>query len=121
MPRAARKKSESNIYHIMLRGINHQQIFEEDSDFSVFLKYLTECKETTGFDLYAYCLMGNHVHLLLKVNFDNLENIVKIIGSTNIGELKDTGTVFCLFDKKTTKVNVKTENRPLSYFNQQED
>ena len=32
MPRQARKKSESGIYHIMLRGINRQQIFEDDED-----------------------------------------------------------------------------------------
>ena len=81
MPRAARRKSESNIYHIMLRGINHQQIFEEAPDYFTFLRILSECKKTTRFDLYAYCLMGNHIHLLVKVNFDNLENIVKIIGS----------------------------------------
>ena len=33
MPRQARKKSESGIYHIMLRGINKQQIFEDEEDF----------------------------------------------------------------------------------------
>ena len=38
MPRQARKKSESGIYHIMLRGINQQQIFEDSEDFEKFLQ-----------------------------------------------------------------------------------
>ena len=38
MPRQARKKSESGIYHVMLRGINRQQIFEDEEDFQKFIR-----------------------------------------------------------------------------------
>ena len=38
MPRQARKRAESGIYHIMLRGINQQQIFEDDEDNQKFLE-----------------------------------------------------------------------------------
>ena len=44
----------------MLRGINQQQIFEDAEDYDKFLDVLKECKEISGFRLYAYCLMGNH-------------------------------------------------------------
>ena len=45
MPRQARRKSESGIYHILLRGINQQQIFEDDEDFEKFLQVLKDCKK----------------------------------------------------------------------------
>ena len=66
MPRVARMKSESGVYHIILRGTNRQIIFEEDEDAIKFLETLGEFKEKSGYKLYAYCLMGNHIHLLLK-------------------------------------------------------
>ena len=80
MPRQARKKSESQIYHVMLRGINQQQIFEDDEDYWKFLKVVEECKAVSGFQLYSYCVMGNHVHLLLREAGEPLEQIFKRIG-----------------------------------------
>ena len=61
MPRQARKKSESGIYHVMLRGINRQQIFEDEEDFQKFISVLKDCKAISEFKLFAYCLMGNHI------------------------------------------------------------
>ena len=81
MPRQAREKCENGIYHVMLRGVNRQQIFEEEQDFARFLQILAECKLISGFELYAYCLMGNHLHLLLKVQKEPLELLVKRIAT----------------------------------------
>lgn len=80
MPRRAREKSKTGIYHVMLRGINRQVIFEEDEDFEKFLLVLKDCKEVSGFELFAYCLLGNHVHLLLKNGKEELDRIFKRIG-----------------------------------------
>ena len=80
MPRQARKKSESGIYHVMLRGINQQQIFEDSEDYEKFLWVLNDCKEISEFKLYAYCLMGNHIHLLIKEETEPIEQIFKRIG-----------------------------------------
>ena len=79
MPRQARKRSESGIYHIMLRGINRQQIFEDAQDCFKFLAILKECKTVSEYSLYAYCLMGNHIHLLLKEGTEPLEQVFKRI------------------------------------------
>ena len=49
MPRQARKKSESGIYHIMLRGINQQQIFEDREDYEKFLEIVKNCKAICEF------------------------------------------------------------------------
>jgi len=80
MPRNARVKSESGIYHIMLRGINQQLIFEDEEDNRKFLEVLNDCKAVSGYKLFAYCLMGNHIHLLIKVEKEDLEQIFKRIG-----------------------------------------
>ena len=80
MPRTARKKSNSGIYHIMLRGINRQIIFEDDEDRVKFIDTLKHYKQKCGFNIFAYCLMDNHVHLIIKVNNDSLESIMKRIG-----------------------------------------
>ena len=79
MPRTSRVLSETNIYHIMQRGINHQKIFLDDEDRQKYLSILRQCKSICGFDIYAYCLMDNHIHLLLKVGKEPLDMIFKRI------------------------------------------
>ena len=66
MPRSARLKSNSGIYHVILRGINRQRIFEDAEDYDRFLFLLNHYREACDVELYAWCLMPNHVHLLLK-------------------------------------------------------
>ena len=66
MSRQARQLSDSGFYHIVVRGINHQHIFEDESDYAYFLKVLSKLKIELVFEIHAYCLMSNHVHLLLK-------------------------------------------------------
>ena len=65
----------------MLRGINRQTIFEDNGDKHYFLTVLKQCKEKAGFELYAFCQMSNHVHLLLKEGNEPLEIIFKRLGS----------------------------------------
>ena len=79
MPRKARQKSDSGIYHIIMRGINRQVIFNEDEDCHRFLQTLKFYKEISGFKLYAYCIMSNHIHLLLEVGPEPLEQIMRRI------------------------------------------
>lgn len=80
MPRKARKLAESGIYHVMLRGIDRQRIFEGQDDCDRFLNILQECRVLSNYQLYAFCLMGNHVHLLLKIQDEGLETVFKRIG-----------------------------------------
>ena len=65
MARMARTKSKTGIYHIMLRGIDKRNIFLDDEDRAKFIDKLMKAKEVANFKLYGYCLMDNHVHLLL--------------------------------------------------------
>jgi len=75
MPRIAREKSRSNIYHVMIRGINRQNIFEEDDDRLCFMKILDYCKEISGFKLHAFVLMSNHIHLLIEPSGESLNTV----------------------------------------------
>jgi REP element-mobilizing transposase RayT len=81
MSRQRRKLSSSQIYHIMLRGNSGRDIFIDDEDRHRFLNILTDKKKDNEFVIYAYCLMDNHIHLLLKENKDNISHIMKRIGT----------------------------------------
>ncbi len=65
----------------MLRGINRQQIFMEEEDYQHFLDVLTECRKISKFELYSWCLMSNHIHLLLRPVEEPLEQVMKRIGT----------------------------------------
>ena len=86
MPRQARKESGTGIYHVMLRGINRQDIFEDAEDYMRMLRcmqLMLEQYDDLGNHLpplctfYAYCLMSNHVHLLLRVNQEDIGSTIK--------------------------------------------
>ena len=85
MPRVARRKSQSHIYHVMLRGINRQQIFLDQEDNRCLIGLLKRFKESCGYHLYAYCLMGNHVHLLIQEGESaSIGEIIQHIGSAYV-------------------------------------
>lgn len=77
MPRSARIQSESNIYHVMVRGINQVQLFYDEEDRAAFLERIKRYKEECGFKLYAWCIMSNHVHLLIETGEVGLGVIMK--------------------------------------------
>ena len=80
MARAARQKSKSVIYHIILRGANRHAIFHNDDDCIRFLEILETYKNKSNINILAWCLMGNHVHLLLKEGNEELAVTMKRIG-----------------------------------------
>jgi len=79
MPRTARQLSATGVYHVFLRGINRQAIFEGDDDFQRFVAVIRKCRERSSFELYGFCLLDNHVHLLLKAGEEGISQAVKRI------------------------------------------
>ena len=78
MARLARQISESGLYHIVFRGLNKQSIFEEDADYIKMKEIITELKTEMHFEVYVYCFMSNHVHILLKEqNMGDISLIMK--------------------------------------------
>ena len=77
----------------MLRGINHQNIFEDAEDYYQFINTLDRMRVRnddeglpcgTNFTLYAYCLMSNHFHLLIREREDNLGMALKRIAGSYV-------------------------------------
>ena len=66
MSRPPRVLSETGLYHIIFRGLNRQNLFEEDEDYIKLLEIINDIKTVVGIQIYAYCLMTNHVHLFLR-------------------------------------------------------
>lgn len=66
MPRTARILLSQSYYHVMTRGNNKNTVFRFDVDYFYYLNLLTKYKKQHPFDLYHYCLMPTHVHLLIK-------------------------------------------------------
>ena len=93
MPRQSRQPSGTGIYHVMMRGINHQNIFDEQEDYYQFLTtmdVMAQSYESDGtlagrnYVLYAYCLMSNHIHLLIREREDTIGMAIKRIASSYV-------------------------------------
>ncbi|WP_461178212.1 transposase [Virgibacillus ainsalahensis] len=68
----------------MLRGINRQTIFEDDEDRRRFLETLKKYQDISQYLIYSYCLMDNHIHLLLKESEESLSMAIKRISSSYV-------------------------------------
>ncbi len=68
----------------MLRGINRQQIFEDDEDYKKMLQTIADYKDKCSYQIYAYCLMPNHIHLLIKEGKEDLGVAFKRIGASYV-------------------------------------
>ncbi len=66
MPRMGRVVVPQYPHHIVQRGHDRNVVFASESDFRYYLETLKEFKEVCRVDVYAYCLMTNHVHLLVE-------------------------------------------------------
>lgn len=77
MPRFPRQKYEDAMYHITVRGNNREKIFFCDDDKIRYLDTLKRYKEKFKINLYAYCLMDNHVHLVIDCNGQDISRIMK--------------------------------------------
>jgi len=72
MPRALRIQYPGAVYHVMNRGDRREPIFRDDLDHQKFLTTLAEACTKTDWQVHAYCLMGNHFHLVVETPNPNL-------------------------------------------------
>ncbi|MDR2458285.1 MAG: transposase [Clostridiales Family XIII bacterium] len=94
-----RVRGESGIYHIVTKGINSKNIFNEISDKEYFIKILERAKRKYNFNLYGYALMSNHFHLLLEEGeYDSISTILQSIKVSYINYYNKkygrTGTIY---------------------------
>lgn len=80
MPRQARRLSESGYLHLIVRGIGRQAIFEEQEDYLRYLSSLERFCRETEVKVLAWCLMENHVHLLIRDEKKQTPQLMKKLG-----------------------------------------
>lgn len=76
MARQVRMESETGYYHVMMRGNNKEKIFREISDKQYFIEQLLHVKDDKLF-IVAYCIMDNHVHLLVNSHKESMVEAIK--------------------------------------------
>lgn len=67
------------LFHITSRGNNKEDIFLEERDFRRYLKNIDSCQRKAPFELYAFVLMPNHLHLLIQVKKHSIDKIMQVI------------------------------------------
>jgi len=77
MARKPRIEFEGGFYHVITRGNQRQKIFLEEKEFLKYLEFLGDYKDRYGFWVYAYVLMGTHVHLLIETGQVPLSKILQ--------------------------------------------
>ncbi len=82
MPRKPRIEYPGAFYHVIVRGNQRQRIFRDPADYQKYLLTLTVYRNRYQFRLYAYVLMGNHVHLLLEAGEVPLSKVLQGISQT---------------------------------------
>lgn len=90
MPRTARIAPKKFIYHVLTRGNNKQEIFQDEEDFQKYIDILSNYKEKYRYKLYHYVLMTNHVHLVIEPTADggDLSQIMKGINLSYVQYFK---------------------------------
>jgi REP element-mobilizing transposase RayT len=81
MARPLRIQYEGAAYHIISRGNRAEYIFTDDKDKEYFIETIKKAAEKYKAELYAYCIMGNHYHLLLTTPYGELTKLMHYIGS----------------------------------------
>ena len=77
MPRHARLDAPGALHHVIIRGIDRSDLFADESDRQRFVDKLGDYVHATGCSLYAWALMSNHVHLLLKSGNGGISGIMR--------------------------------------------
>ncbi len=77
MARRIRVEVEGGLYHLITRGVDRQDIFHDEQDRAKFLSLVAQQKLKVPFYFYAYCLMTNHIHLLVERRLDDIGRIMQ--------------------------------------------
>ncbi len=111
MPRSARIISRTGFYHVIIRGVNKENIFIDDEDRRNFLHLLKYYKTELKCRIHAYCLMSNHVHILIEDNNNKLGELMKNITSVYAGEFnKKYNRIGHLFQDRFKSQNIENQN-----------
>ncbi len=72
-----RKISKSDFYHLMIKGNNSRYIFKNNYDKNYYLKSLFKISKEEKTPMVAWCIMDNHIHILIKIKHENFQRFLK--------------------------------------------
>lgn len=81
MPRYSRNSIKSIFFHVMIQGVNKEDILKNDNEKKYFIYIINMLKKICKVKVIAYCIMDNHVHLLIKA--DNIDELIKFMHRLN--------------------------------------
>ena len=79
--RQPRQQAPGTVHHVVQRGNDGRPIFLDDGDRRRYLRILEGVLQATPFGMHAYCLMGNHAHLLVEVKDATLSSLIHRLGT----------------------------------------
>ena len=117
MPRAPRKMSEYGYLHVYIRGVSKQILFEERKDYAFFIRFLKQYSEENHITVCAFCLMENHVHLLIHDSEHNLSHFMQQLDMNYAGyfnrKYERSGP---LYDGRFNSIPIENESYLLTVF-----
>ncbi len=81
MPRQARRLSGTGFYHVMLRGNEKKDIFIDPEDKGKVIQLIHAKKVKTEYFIYAYCIMSNHMHLVVREGNESISEGIKKVAT----------------------------------------
>ena len=71
-----RRESFTGLYHVVVKGINKERIFDQQREKVYLKKIILEFKEKYGIEIYAYCIMSNHAHFIIRAELNELSSFM---------------------------------------------
>ncbi len=81
MPRFPRLVVPGYPHHVTQRGVRRQQTFFDDADYRAYTKLVAELKAEAGAEIWAYCLMPNHIHMIVIP--EEKHSLAKLFGTAH--------------------------------------
>lgn len=105
-----RRISKTGIYHVMVRGVNKNPIFFSEIDRKVFVEKIKYFSLDQKIDIYAFCLMDNHIHLLIGDEYENISLFMQKLLSSYVRYINSKcGRVGHLFQERFKSEVVETD------------
>jgi REP element-mobilizing transposase RayT len=110
MPRRPRAEEAGAIHHVYARGVRSASLFLDDADRRRYLRLLDRASNEQGWNCLLFCLMTNHVHLLIETPTPNLGvGMSRLHGDYALGFNKRHGLVGHVFQGRYGAVRVKDD------------
>lgn len=98
MARASRLESRTRLYHVVAKGNNGEKVFRKNREKQQFLTYMEYMNQKADVEMFAYCIMDDHVHFMLRADLEELSRYMHdLIGRYSMYynvENERTGHVF---------------------------